>query len=311
MLHSRTRLTVIAASLLPACASVAPARSFPALVDSGGCRLEQVTAADSGEGQFQFHGPSRDGSRLVVGWFRGTAQGAYLLDLRSGERSPLAGLDNAGAFSPDGSRILVASRVDGANREIVEHDLRTGARRIIASDPTPEFLATYSRDGNSVLFNSYRSGRSDIYLLEPRTGPLRRLTSFDGYDAHADFSPDDREVLFHRQVGPADYDIYLLNLRSGEERLIIGGAGEQAYPAWSPDGRLIAFSSDSAGEAGKTDLYVTDRARRTTVRLTRHPGYNTYPAWSADGRRLYFNAERSGRRNVFRMRFTSSMRCER
>jgi TolB protein len=309
MHRPRTCLALLIAALLSGCVRSTPARLYASLRDPGGCRLEQVTAADSGEGQFQFHGPSHDGTRLVVGWFRGTTTGAFVLELATGDTKPLSGLDNAGAFSSDGGRILVASRQEVGGREIVEHDLRTGGRRVVASDPSSEFLATYSRDGNLVLFNSYRTGRSDIYLLDERTGELRRLTTFDGYEAHADLSPDGREVLFHRQVGPADYDIYLLDLRTGAERLVIGGAGEQAYPAWSPDGRLIAFASDSGNAAGQVDLFVTDRARRETVRLTQHPGYNTYPAWSSDGQRLYFNAERDGRRNVFRLRFIGGMRC--
>jgi TolB protein len=271
------------------------------LADPGGCSLEQVTRAGADEGRFQFHGPDPAGRRLLVGWYRGEETGAFVLDLVSGRQDTLAGFGNAGVFSPDGGRVLVANRLPDGNRELVELDLSTRATRIVAPARAAEFLATYGPDRSSILFNSYRTGRSDLYLIRPGQAEPVRLTRDERYDAHADWSPDGRSILFHREIARGDYDIYLLDLESGREQPLITGPGEQAYPAWSPDGRRIAFASDRDNEAGKVDLYLADPTGRLITRLTRHPGYNTYPAWSADGRWLYFNSERAGKRDVFRL----------
>jgi TolB protein len=179
----------------------------------------------------------------------------------------------------------------------------------VAAHPAAEFLATYSPDGRSILFNSTRNGRSNVYIVPRNDSAAQRLTTFEGYDAHADWSPDQRSVVFHRSVAKADYDIITHELTGGIERALTSGKGEQANLAWSPDGKYIVFASGSGNDSGKLDLYITDRERTVTVRLTRAPGYNAYPAWSSDGGSLYFNSERVGKRDVYRLDFRSPMVC--
>jgi TolB protein len=301
-------------ALLFACALAAGCASadiaFPVTTDAGGCRLERVTDAGADDGHFQFHGPSVNG-KLFVGWYRGDAKGAYLLDLKTGGRVVAEGLNNSGALSRDGASALVANALEDGTTEILERQLATGETRAIAPHPRHEFLATYSPDGKWILFNSYRTGKSDIYVIAREGGEPIRFTDFDGYDAHADFSPDMQTILFHRNIGAGDYDIYRIDFATKAAAPFITGAGEQSYPAWSPDGRFVAFASDAGEEASKTDIYLADSAGREIARLTHEPGYNTYPAWSGDGKYVYFNSERAGKRNVYRMRLDGEGACAR
>lgn len=312
MARLRSSAVIVAGPALAvaiACASPATLRPIALLTDPGGCQLEQVTDAGPDNGHFQFGGPDRMHRFLVVGTYRGDSAGAYILDLVTGTRRPLPGINNAGRFSRDGQRVLVATRDTGRSPDLVELDVASLSRRVIAPHQAGDWLGSYSPDGRSILFNSYRSGRSDLYLLPDSATEPRRLTSFDGYDAHGSWAPDQRRIAFHREVSRADYDIFVIDLRSGLERTLVEGNGEQAYPAWSPDGRTIAFASDAGNSPGQLDIVLTDTTGRASHRLTRHPGYNTYPAWSADGRWIYFNSERNGKRNVFRIRLDETGQC--
>src|SRR5215212_2997509 len=108
---------------------------------STSCQLTLI-AATPHENHVMFNGVSPDGRLLAVGWDRGSApnvaRGAYLLDLKSGERRNLPGLNNAASFSPRGRYLVSANyAADRSLRtEIVELDRRTGKTRTFASGPS-------------------------------------------------------------------------------------------------------------------------------------------------------------------------------
>lgn len=151
---------------------------------------------------------------------------------------------------------------------------------------------SYSPDGKLIVFNSYRSGRSDIYVHDRATRALRRMTTFEGYDAHAQFSPDGRSIVFHRRAGKDDYNIMLLDVATGRERALTSAPGEEAYPAFSPTGREIAYV-DGRDSTASTDLHVLSLKDASVRRLLTLPTYEGYPTWSRDGRFLYFTSRDS------------------
>ncbi|MEX0645527.1 MAG: hypothetical protein WD076_09465 [Parvularculaceae bacterium] len=296
-------------ALVASCASAPKEMRYPVVVDAGGCALEQITSAGDGESHFQFEGVSRDGGSLFVGWQKDESRGACILDLKTGDRRDIAGLNNSGVFSRDGTRLLVANTIADGTTEILEYDIATGEATPVAPHPRPDFLATYSPDDRWILFNSYRTGRSDLYLYSRDGGDPLRLTYFDGYDAQGAFSPDMKTILFHRNLGQGNYDIYQIDFENADVTPLITGPGEQSYASWSPDGRFIAYASDAGGEPGKTDIFVADRSGALVSRLTNEPGYNAYPSWSPDGRLIYFVSERGGARNVFRVAVDDGGHC--
>lgn len=309
MRFSTIRRTGLAVALASAGFAIAAGASPARIVDPGGCLLTAVTDAGPGELHFQFEGASADGRHLLVAWEKGGDRGAYILDLETRRRSNLPGLNNAGVFSRDGKRLLVANNLADGTTDIVEYEIGTGATAPIAPHPRHEFLATYAPGGIGILFNSNRTGRSDLYLAPPEGEPIR-LTDFDGYEAHAAFAPDASRILFHRRVGDGDYDILQLEYATGLVTPFISGPGEQSYPSWSQDGRRVAYASDEDGEPGKTDIFVADSSGSRIARITRWPGYDAYPSWSPDGRRLYFNSERAdGTRNVYYAEIDPAGRC--
>ena len=70
---------------------------------------------------------------------------------------------------------------------------------------------------------------------------------------------------------------------------LTSGPLNEVDPAISPDGARLAFAMrPDAGDAGPADIYVTEGAGRTPMRLTSHPADDRYPAWSADASTIAF-----------------------
>lgn len=278
-------------------------------IDPGGCLVEHV-AVDSDRGQFHYDGLSPDGNRLAVGWSRDNEEsGLYILDLKTGGRKEIPGLNNGAVFSPDGNKILNVLPTENGTTDIVEYDLPTGEMTTIAPHAAWEWLASYSSDGEYILLNSYRTGASDIYTYRISDGALKQWTDFDGYDAHAQFSPDDSRILFNRQDDGEDFNLYVIERETGKIAQLTDEPTEEGYPSWSPDGRAIVFASDRNQASGETNIYLMNADGQNVRRITNHPAKDAYPFFSPNGKYIYFNSYRSDPKGIYRIELDSNLDC--
>lgn len=250
-------------------------------------------AEQSGTNLVMFRGLSPDGRSLALGWDRnteaGVQRGSFLLDLRTGVRTALPALNNAPSFSHDG-RFLVAANYSAnptLRTEIVELDLTTAKSRTFASNPAGEWLPSYSADDRWILFNSTRTGASDIYRARRSDGLVEQLTDDPRYEAHAQYFEGDRKLLFHRAVSQDNYDIIVRDAHIGSERSIRGTAAEESYPEISRDGRWIAFSAVSA-QGSQPHLFVMRSDGSHRRQLTDDVAKDAYATWARNGRSIYF-----------------------
>jgi Tol biopolymer transport system component len=90
----------------------------------------------------------------------------------------------------------------------------------------------------AVSWSWWNSRRSEE-LPRPR---LVTLTSMNGSEGAATFSPDGEQVAFNWQGEKGDnWDVYLKMVGSSEIRRLTTDPGTDANPSWSPLGRQIAF----------------------------------------------------------------------
>ena len=114
---------------------------------------------------------------------------------------------------------------------------------------------------------------------------LTALTSGEGVEDYASFSPDGRFIAYAAStvgdVFGGDWDVWLLDVESGERRnLTAAHEGDDRFPSFSPDGDSIAFWSDRDGGG----YYVIALEESATTRLETAPSFASGPAiWSTDG----------------------------
>lgn len=157
-----------------------------------------------------------------------------------------------------------------------------GAARRLTGDLQDATLPTWSPDGRSLVFQSYRDGNFHLYRVDAAGGEPRQLTT--GRHDHREpvFSPDGRRIAFTGDRG-GHYGVWVLDVASGEVTAITGPPDEAAAPRWSPDGARIVFT------ANETAVDVVTVATGERVRVVTAPaGGRVYGAsFGPDGTPSY------------------------
>jgi TolB protein len=191
------------------------------------------------------------------------------------------------SFAPLNSDIFIADG-DGNNA------------KALFADPDLDSNASFSKDGQWIVFTSRRGGSSNICRGHPDGTALEVLVDDPAFDDQAALSPDGKELAFvSTRSGQAD--IWILNIRTKSVRNITNHPGGDFRPAWSPDGKWLVFSSDRDSSHPRmpndfvtrqsTEIYVIKKDGMGLRRITYQHEFAGGASWSPNGKRLvYYSA---------------------
>jgi len=187
-------------------------------------------------------------------------------------------------MSPDGSAI--AASIDAATVDVwlldIERDLMT--RLTFGGDDTG---AAFTADGQSVIWNSSRSGVSNLYRVAVDGSEREeRLTTSKFAQRNPAPSPDGKFVAYSELTENGDRDIWLLPLDTRKPRTIIATPFDESNPAFSPDGQWISYTSN---ESGRAEVYVRPFGASGGKRQVSIDGGRS-AVWSHDGKEIYYRS---------------------
>jgi TolB protein len=196
-------------------------------------------------------------------------------------------LVNSPCWIPGQRRVLYATWRSGVP-QIYEHDLNTGARKILAGHPGSNMMPAVSPDGRRVAMILDKSGSPDLYVCNIDGSNLKRLTQTREGESSPCWSPDSREICFAGGDGrPA---LYRISADGGAARKIstVGVGTKLTEPDWSPDGKTIVFTSATGGfsicvvpvEGGEAKVIVNGED----------------PCWAPNSRTVVFTRRQGDRR---------------
>jgi dipeptidyl aminopeptidase/acylaminoacyl peptidase len=239
-----------------------------------------------------------------------TPSGPYILELTSGEMTPLPeGL--AGGFSyvatRDGTQVVYGDNSGGGCGESSE----TTVANIDGTDahvlPTPKGLiicgARWSPDGASLVYQ-LRDGASpddvgNLFVRDLSSGRTTQLTDLGLTKAwwwylSPSFSPDGRNVFFHlprNSTETTKWDVWSVRVAGGELTLRVRDATFPILtPAPGPDGRQMAFVQPTSSSFGGQSLMSGRPAPDSDLRSTMVEANVEilWPTMSPDGQRVAY-----------------------
>ncbi len=199
----------------------------------------------------------------------------------------------AGAFglSPGGERAVLESRGELLNLPAEEGD----AVNVTATSASREKYGTWSPDGAWLAFVSDRTGEEQLYLVAPKGGQWKQLTSGDyGFTRQPVWSPDSKKLVFSDKY----LKLHLVDVATGKTTEVAHSDYDDGWErwgisdyVWSPDSRWVAYSSQTGNM--NEEIWLHDTKTGANSRVTDN-FYNSWsPSFSRDGKYLYFLSMRT------------------
>ena len=157
-----------------------------------------------------------------------------------------------------------------------------------------DYVPSWSPDGRSIAFTSYRSGAEQIWVMDVDGKNLRQLTISPRGDWSPAWRPKGDLIAFTSDRTGLN-QIWLMEAGGSHQRpLTASPSGASTWnrdPSWSPDGTRLIFTSN---RSGKDENWVMDI---TTGKVWRHSngmGEHWHPSFSPDGTKVLFSSNMSG-----------------
>ncbi len=219
----------------------------------------------------------------------------------------MRGWEFAPKWSPDGKRIAFAryrSATDSATVYIVRPD-GTGLRQV-TKGRTYDFDISWSPDGRRLAYVSMKYGRPGIFVINLRSGRVRRVTPRDVDAWSVDWSPNGRRLVYGSN-SHGDADLFTIRPGGTGVRQLTEGPAEEWDAIWAPDGKSIVYTralSPSGGDCMRLlpynpvvyqsdcdyDTWLMSADGTDQRAVTQTPGGEYYPAFSPDGQFIVYTS---------------------
>jgi Tol biopolymer transport system component/DNA-binding winged helix-turn-helix (wHTH) protein len=165
--------------------------------------------------------------------------------------------------------------------------------------PGLEVAPSLAPDGSQIVFAWSPSSSDaasdglgfDLYAKSMGSEKLRRLTNHPSQWISSAWSPDGKQIAFHR-VAKEGSGLFVIPSEGGSERKLRGSnisLPGASRISWSPDGKSLAFA-DSPATGGHRRLYLLRPGTDESMQIEHNEECQeeTVPAFSPDGKHLAY-----------------------
>jgi Tol biopolymer transport system component/PKD repeat protein len=158
------------------------------------------------------------------------------------------------------------------------------------------FEAVLSPDGTKVAFQSWRTEKADIYVMNIDGSDCRNLTNDDAYDDYPAWSPDGSKIVFisDKINGEGVTKLFSINADGTGRKQLTTGSNNDRLPQYSPDGKQILFQSDRFGSYVWNIFLMNADGSNLQPITTDTYSNSSLGRWSPDGSKIVYCSNSSG-----------------
>lgn len=204
------------------------------------------------------------------------------------------------SFLPDGKRFFfVARRILPKAESMVRDRVYVGELGTPSRTFAMESTSNVMYDGGYVFFVRERTlfaQRFDVKTLKVTGPPLPIVSQLQFHASGFGMFSVGASTLVY-QAGTIKAHLELYDRATEKASRLIENADQYAFPRFSADGKQIVY--DLADATGYQDVWLFDRERKVSRRMTTADGDDFCAQLSPDGKRLYFTSNRSGTPQIY------------
>jgi len=242
----------------------------------------------SSEGKLIFAGGQS--STLDLAWYDRTGKKGDVID---------SGTFQDAHISPDGKKVSAARADAGGHLEIFIYDLARGTKSQFSFSQSRDDDPVWSPDGNTIVFDSARNGKIDLYTRPANGSRQEELLFHDDSDKYpSSWSSDGKYIAYEAIANRGHFDTWVMPMFGDHKPFpFLQESYNTRYPSFSPDGKWMVFTSFESGHGqiyvvafpkaggkflvgdgqsatwsrhGKEIIYLDDHARIASVEVTAH-----------------------------------------
>ena len=192
------------------------------------------------------------------------------------------------ALSPEGTRLAIAIEGSDGTYDLWVKQLDAGPVSRLTFEGGRNMRATWSRDGQSLMFVSNRAGQFDLWTKRADGTGAAELVLDRESDIWEGFYSPDGTWLISREGDLATYrgDIYAI--RPGLDSVpvpLVATEFSESSPTLSPNGRWLAYVSNGSG---REEIYVSPFPDVGSARVPVSTDGGREVVWAHGGRELFY-----------------------
>jgi len=242
---------------------------------------EQVVVRDLGSAAFSLSG---DGKLVFAGGQADTLDLAWYD--RAGKKGDVidTGIFQDAHISPDGKKVSAARTDAGGHLELYVYDTARGTKSQFSFSQSRDDDPIWSPDGSTIVFDSGRSGRIDLYTRPANGARQEELLYHDDMDKYPSSWSSDGKYLLYETFSKGHFGIWVMPM-VGEHKpyaFLNDEKSSTRFAMFSPDGKWVAYTSF---EAGHGQVYVVGFPTAAGKFLV---GDGFAPIWANGGKEILY-----------------------